>query len=379
MGTSTAALARVATGTAAPPSSLPPDLPPSIARIDYSQYRAWMKCPWFWYERYVNGVEKLRPNAGYRNDALALGSLVHAGLEGWGNSRSVGIPETTVAEIGPSPETLQVALGMVAAYARKFPSEEFPTELTETPVTFPLPVYGIEGFALIDNYFEVRTPTVIDVGLSGEQFVLEPGWWIREYKTKDEAKPRDTYAAGWACNMQANFQLLGLRNRLPGEKVNGLFVCVLEKPRVYIPKRKCKGCGETIELSLFYSTGEGHACPLCGHKQLVTPYKPKASRAEPQIYRLKVQRTEDQLATAKREITQVAEAMQEARQTGYGLDGVDSPPSREICVWGNSVCEFFDNHTYNRPTDGDPSFVKRDTHAYMRQEKLIQILTETIQ
>jgi hypothetical protein len=335
----------------------------ALTFLDYSQYKAWMKCPHYWHERYVNCVEPVRAEAGYRNDALAIGSLTHSGLENWAKSKQPRIDPAVVAEIGPSPEALALATSLVQTYVSRFPDENFQFEHTEEPMLFELANTPRTGFALVDNFFYNPAPCEINNGVEGETFALEPGWWIREYKTKDVSRSRPQFAQSWAVNMQADFQMHALARRV-GEPVRGIFVCVLEKPRVYTPQRKCKGCNEMLELALYLPTGDGHACPLCGAVQKLTPYKPKIER-RPDVYRMRVTRTPTQLEESLRQMALVAAEMDKMLE-----QPALRPMNKEACLSFGSPCDYFNNHTYAVPTVGDPLMRVRDTTKYARLELL---------
>jgi hypothetical protein len=299
---------------------------------------------------------------------MAIGSLVHSGLENWGRNRRPGIAPEVIAEIGPSPEALVLAGQMVQTYINRFPNENFVDERTETPMLFEIPGISTKGFALVDNFFYNPCLCEIESGVGDEILAIQQGWWIREYKTKDAQKPRGVYQQAWQTNMQADFQIHALSKKV-GQPVQGIFVCVLERPRLYIPHRKCKGCGEMLELATYLPTGTGdHACPLCGNQQKLKPYAPKIER-RPDVYRFAVTRTKEQLDVSMGQILQVAMLMEE-----WKAERIIIPPNKEACVVFNNVCEYFDNHTYDKQTSEDVNMMKKDTTKYARLQEMVQIV-----
>lgn len=333
--------------------------------IDYTQYSAYSKCPWFWYERYVRNVATVWPDH-QRTDPLCLGSLVHSGLENYIKHSTLEIPKEVVEEQTPSPETLQLAYLLVQGYINAYPQEDWSLHITEDTLTFPLSNYSDTlGVAKLDAYFYNPSLKIIETGVEGYTVALQPGWWAREYKTKSPYIARPAWIQEWQTKLQASFQCLALQ-QLIGAPVEGVLVSVLEKPKVYIPKRKCVGCGEQFELGAYLPTGEGgHACPMCGHLQQLKPYVPKVP-PKPEYFRVVVSRTQEQLDLAKEIITSTAFAMEQLRTGGVNPELIGN---REQCVvarngkWG--ICDFFDGHTYRRDVLDDQRFKVGDTTRYM--------------
>lgn len=334
--------------------------------IDYSQYKTWMTCPWMWYERYVNNRIP-RPSTRQRDDAMAIGSLVHSGLECWYRDGKPTISPDVVEEVGPTPEAFAQAEQMVHAYVRRYPREEWELVRCEEPLTVPLTTYAGEDIRLlakIDAYFRCTGTVELESVVPGHSQSLEPGLWIQEYKTKDASRARDLWMRSWESNMQASFQILALQGNYPAEQVGGLLVSVLERTRPYIPKRKCKQCGELLEMGLYIATSEGHSCPLCGAVQKLSPYQPKKEATPPDFFRLRVTRGEDQLCTARAEIQQVARLMAQARANGMEV----VIPNREECVGYRGTCGYFNNHTYGVPTVEDPMMLEKSGTRYVGLE-----------
>lgn len=336
--------------------------------IDYSQYKAWCRCPWYWYERYVTGVRKKRE--GQQRDALTIGSLVHGGLENWHKNGTPTIPDSIVPELNPTPDCLVLASEMVEQYVRLYPNEDWDMQRLEEPVTFELNCPDLNGLAKLDAYFYNPSQREIESGLPGYTLSLSPGWWVREYKTKDASVDRARWNQGWEVNMQAAFQMLALQEKV-GETPQGVLISVLEKPRQYIPKRKCRGCGEMIEMGLYLATPDGQsACPMCGEIQKLAPYEPK-TRVQPQFYRVVAVRNGDQLNQAKVEITTVAEEMQSMENSGAeSLDinrlVYNSFFNRENCahpIFG--LCEYYKPHVYNIGVDEDETLEQHEPTKYV--------------
>jgi hypothetical protein len=336
--------------------------------IDYSQYSRFRYCPWSWVEHYINQVDKAQ-KPGQRSDALCLGSLVHAGLEQWTAEGRPTIPEAVVAENNPTPETHALAMELLLGYVRTYPSEVFPQQWVERPLTFKLPGLASVGLAKLDAFFHVPEQTELESGIDGYQLSLSPGWWAREYKTKAATVDRGAWIAMWQTKLQASFQMLAL-GELIGEPVQGVLVSVLEKPREYTPKRKCQGCGLTLEMASFISTGDGHSCPMCGHVQKLNPYRPKNpdQQRQPEYFRVMASRTPDQLANDLARIIEVAGDMEYLRANP---EAAWLYANKEACVdpWSyghKRQCGYFKFHLNDQPALADGAeFVSIDPLSYV--------------
>jgi len=358
--------------------------------LDYSQYSSFLMCPWKWYESYVQGMSPRY--SGQRSDPLCLGSLVHNGLDNYSKSGRPEIDMTCLTDNNPTPETYRIAQMMCEGYVQKYPRERWEVESTEEAVQFPyawcktcnhqavcdegehclgcgsdtIPVAGI---AKLDGQFYVPEDTTIESGLPGQTLTLSRGWWSREYKTKSPGIDRSVWLAEWASKRQADFQILALQHRLEetprhsGDdiSVQGVLVSVLEKPRQYTPKRKCKGCGETWELDSFRPTATGHACPMCGAEQKIKPYVPTVVPT-PEFFRIVVTRSPQQLETSRREFAMVAEAMEQMRVLGKEI----AIPNRDNCISNryHKKCEYAEQHIGGLPV-AEPQFVKVDPFKYL--------------
>lgn len=328
--------------------------------IDYSSFKAWSTCPALWYEKYINKREPRWPTR-LRDDALCLGTLVHAGLEVWQKAHIVQIPEPVVEEVTPSKETLDLAYELIFGYTQHYPEERWPLILCEEPLLFQLEKrvdYGrapyVDGLAKIDAHFRVDEPYIVESGQEGIQFTLSEGRWIHEYKTKSPDIPLGLYIQKWEMNMQASFQILALQSLLDsqgqGETVQGVLVNILEKPKKYIPKRKCKGCEEYYEYSTWIPTGDGRfSCPVCGNKQELIRLKDNPTTRPPSYYRIVVTRTKAQLDRAKAEMIQVGERM--TRMSERGLES--EVWQTENCIQFKRPCSYFGQHLHGVSTKED--------------------------
>ena len=315
-----------------------------MTTIDYTQYRTWMTCPLLWYERYVRCLRKKRQ--GPRDDALAYGTLLHAGIEMYRRHQRVEIPSTVVDEITPSPECYANSMSLLTSYIQAHPMESWPIEVLEEPLRFMI-ADNIEGLAKVDHLFYVGEPTTINNGSLGT-LTLEEGWWLRDYKTHSGYK-RDLYMKGWNVNMQANFQILAANhfikhNSTQYAECRGLLVDVIEKPRLYVPERTCKACKNKWEYASWKAQSDGtFNCPWCSNNQALDPPKrPAGYCGEPTMYAIMVQRTQEQLAVALDEIHDVANSMSAMRQHGAGVVA----PNREQCINMYGECEFYLPHTF---------------------------------
>lgn len=329
---------------------------------DYSQYDSFLKCSMFWWESYRMQYRKA-PKDGQKDDARTIGSLAHAGLENYRRHGNAAIPDDAVAEYGPTPEALAEATSLVLGYINTYPNEQFTKYYCEEPLRFDLHP-DMDGLAKIDSYFNIAEPVTIESGL-GDQFTLDPGWWIHEYKTKDASKDIGKYLGSWRMNMQACFQILALQG-ITGEMPRGVLVNVLEKAPRYIPKRICKSCREQVELRDWQPTGDGYRCPTCGNVQDIdTSDKSRTPRA-PKFYRIMVQRSLDELQRATTDMLGVAREMMRM-DAQYAATGDPSGIRRtNTCVdqiWGK--CDYFEPHSFLRGAAGFEGFVPVDALRYV--------------
>jgi hypothetical protein len=172
---------------------------------------------------------------------------------------------------------------------------------------------------------------------------------------------------GWVNNLQASYQTFALQE-LVGERVNGILVQVIEKPKFHIPKRKCKSCETQYEFSSWIPKGEMYCCPICGNEQKLQPLKEAPTRTPPFYFRMVVERSEEQLAKHKEIIQSVTNQMKRLRNKEEEF----TPPTLELnlerCVEPayHRTCQYFDNHSYNIPTSDDPTMM--EVEDYVQEE-----------
>lgn len=327
--------------------------------LDYSQYVEYSKCPWAWYERYVRGIV---PNYGnsQRKDPLCLGGLTHDGLENWYKYKTPVIPAASIEKNSPDRETGLLAQQLLTGYVSAYPMEFWDDETLctehqwlEQPLQFPL-TPETNGLAKLDAFFYLKDTVQIETGLEDSMLTLEPGYWIREYKTKAAGISRAAFMQSWQTKLQASFQMEALRYYLQGTTryniPNGLIISVLEKPVARTPKRKCKSCKDMLDMAAFYGTSNGmYGCPMCGAEQELSPYVPKGEAKRPEYFRFIVTRNDKQLLHDRDIMISVAEMM-EAFRCGDEFPWVHA--AKERCVdtrnSKNFQCAYFDAHTYGR-------------------------------
>lgn len=316
--------------------------------IDYSQYRDYLYCPLFWYEKHVNKRTLSYPTK-ERDDALALGSLVHEGLRIWQEQKIISIPQNVINEINPSYHTLTLAHLLVEGYVRTYPIENFTLTKQEEPLPFTLSNSNIEtkGIAKLDSYFYVPESTTIST--STEELYLTKGWWIQEYKTKAQEISRALFYQKYQINLQPSFQLLALREKL-NLNPQGVVISVLEKPRPYVPKRKCKQCSVQYEFALWIESPsqEGYyQCPVCSNTQKLQKLDIDKLENDPSLrpsyFKFIIQREEERLKRDEEQIAKVAAEMAaySTNPLEYGIMNTENcinPLTKKQCMyWNNHV------------------------------------------
>jgi hypothetical protein len=308
-----------------------------------------------------------------RDDAICIGSLVHEGLENWYRHGTLVIRDEVLLECNPSPEAMTLVRELLNGYIQRYPVVPWKVEQLEMPLTKHL-WDNNHLLAKVDQYFSVPgpEPLMVESGIPGERLTLLPGYWIQENKTKAMSIDRAKYMRRWTTNMQADFQLIALREHLRkagvDAPVHGVLVNVLEKPKEYVPKRKCKNksCGQQLPMAAYLPHPEGAACPLCGEVQKLSPYNPKTeSRAE--YYRLITTRSPNQLEISEHQICGVLSQMNDMREFGHEAIA----PNKENCVdtiFGD--CEYYKNHTYGIPVEEDDELRPRDATKYVELFKI---------
>ena len=328
--------------------------------IDYSQYKEFSFCEWKWYEKYI-AQQRRAPKPGQQDDVLTLGSLTHAGLQYLREQGRAEVPAAAIIEHSPTPECLAWATQLVQGYAQTYPVEPFTAQRCEHAIRFPL-IEGMDGLAKIDRYFHIDKELQLESGL-GDSFVLSPGTYVHEYKTKAASRAVGDYIDAWKVNMQAAFQMLALQS-YTGERPQGLLVNVLEKPQEYKPKHTCKACKVLSERREWLATGDGYACPSCGNQQkLDFSHSPKVARVA-KYYRLRVTRSDAELEAALSDIKVAAKRMLEIRATQ------EVTRATERCVDQITMrkCDYFEPHTAERSAEGWQGFVHVEALKYVGEE-----------
>ena len=327
--------------------------------LDYSQYRMFQFCPWKWYEHYINQLDPIA-RVGQKDDALTLGSLVHAALQSY---RTIGTPTITdevVASLDPTPECLAWAQQLALGYVQTYPNEQFTRYFCEEPLRAPL-TGDTDLLAKVDSYFDIDEPTTIASGL-GDELVLTPGRWIHEYKTKDVSRSSPNFILSYKVNAQPAFQMLAASHSL-GRPIEGVLINVIEKPRPYVPKHTCKQCKQSYDRSEWVAVGgKEFACPVCDTvRALDTSDK---SRVERKInyYRLMVQHSANQLDYYEESFVQCAEEMERIRkEKNPWFKRAD-----ERCVDSTyGPCSYFGPHSEWRGAETSNDFVKIDALGYL--------------
>lgn len=328
--------------------------------IDYSQHYTWNKCSWLWLERYVNGLVRAYPT-GQRDDSLAIGSLVHAGVENFHRTKTIAIPPEAINEYTPTPDAYASCAKMVQGWVQMYGGDEWEIQTIEKALTKT--DASVTILAKIDSMFVVRKPTTLVDGF-GNTISLQEGYYPQEYKTKDPKIDRTRWAAQWHTNMQASYQMITAIENF--KDVPGIVVNVIEKPTIYVPKRKCKGCGQQFEYSSYIVGEDGkHACVVCGHVQKLSALDPnKPNMTEPQYWRFLVTRTPQQLQQHEQEICETRLCM-EHLDWAQTHTGVYHSPNRDNCnhtIWGQ--CEYEPVHTNGLWAKDDRMFTIKDTIKY---------------
>lgn len=328
--------------------------------LDYSAYYKWCECQFKWYEHYVSQHVRTPP-PGHVDTPLTLGSCVHAGLEALRTSGIPEVPQAIIEETRVSPEYAGWANALVQGYAAHYPGEDFPSGHTEEPLRFPL-IPDVDGLAKVDYFWEVpEGGQYIADGLGG-QLWLEPGWWIKEYKTKDASRNPGNWQQSWRMNPQADFQCHALAAKI-GVAPKGVLVDTLEKPKITEPQRTCTKCHQKQDLRSYHPLGGGQfGCPLCGAPNKI-PLKDKTER-KPAFYRFKVLRSPEQLEASFREMQVIAQEMAFIREGS-------SFPQRRLTECVNSIfgaCEYFEPHSALREAATWEGFVKVNTISYIGEK-----------
>lgn len=336
--------------------------------IDNTQYSCFTRCQAEWGEKYCNKQHK--PYVSERDDAMAIGIAIHSVLENGYKNNNFILPLDTADELTLTSEALMEVRVMAEAYRNQYPSGpvEFDWTGLEEPISFKLD-NDIEIKAKVDGYFECTEPTVIAGGVS--DIYLQPGIYAFETKSKSPGYDRGLYIADWGANMQASFQLLTLKANaatlgIDPARVKGVLVNVIERPKVYEPRRTCQGCDTLTQVKYYRLCGKVYHCPHCDFGNTFKGAMGQARVDPPYLYRLMVERSDERLALDLHTIKQVATQMQ---QVANGLMPVYN---RTQCVnmqW-RKRCEYYEPHNSMVPVSaiGYPGFAEFDPTAYLRRQ-----------
>jgi hypothetical protein len=289
--------------------------------LDFSQYKKWMDCPRQWYNTYVAKVKPI-PTRNQFDGPLTLGSLVHNGLEHLLVDRKIHVSEECIVDEKPTPQCLSDALHILTAYSQEMMNEPYvPSRIEESLMYKVSP--ELTMMAKVDEYFHLEKSLDLPRG-NGEYLTLEPGWWLREHKTKGATISYESFNMRWTYDKQADFQTLCLSEHLQ-EPVNGVLINVIEKPINKPPKRKCRGCAQLLPFASYAPTPDNKfECSLCGYKQELKPLKPEQLLPKnPKFYRVYTRRSLQRLSRTIDEMVVVAERMERMRK-----DGIDAEPPR---------------------------------------------------
>ena len=337
--------------------------------IDNTQYSAWLNCPLYWYEKFYKGYQKVQE--GQSGGALTLGSMTHKALENYYKNGVVEIDTKVIERLQPTPECFNNAITLANAWVRTRAGEQWGVVAYEEALTFKLSyTVSWQGLAKLDTYWLVERETSIDDGLGGS-IVLKPGYWIRDYKTSS-AQNRSNVIKSWACNMQADFQMLALGEKVGVENIVGMLVGVIEKPREYIPKRTCKGCKQQYEFSMYVPVESKYKCGWCGYLQELTPLsKPTGYTKDPDTYYIRVDRTAEDLEVSKKLISGVTFAMDnftiDKSYLSALIDGYGAINTLRCVDMIYGECEFYNAHVApGLGVNGNSRYIKADTLGYMK-------------
>lgn len=335
--------------------------------FDQSQLSVMQDCEAKWYEKYVKRLVAVQETRATRGDAAAFGSLVHAGLEVYEKSGTLEIPESTIEEIRPIPELLQQSRQVLAAYANYADRVPWGFKIFEEPLRGPDLTSLYYMMAKVDFAFRVDRPTEVRIGIdeytAGE--VLQPGWYVQEYKTKEVSVNRGAWLKGWNMRPQADFQILCLKQQVEtaARPVRGILVTVLEYEKKKPPIRTCKVCKEKLPFASFLELPDGTwQCVMCGGASKLDPIK-QHTEMQPLIWKTLVTRTEEQLQAAYENIAAYADAATDLRLT----EGIPPKFDTSVCItrWGGE-CNYYSAHSNWRMAEAGADFVQIDTHRYMK-------------
>lgn len=337
--------------------------------IDNTQYSCFTRCQAEWHEKYVNKYQ--HTYEGDRDDAAAIGIGIHNVLENGYKNGKFSLTIDVADELTLTSEALMEVRVMAKAYRNQFPGGpvEFPWTGLEEPLSFKLPEHDIEIKAKVDGYFNTDEPITISGGIG--DIYLQPGIYSFETKSKSPGYDRGLYRADWAANMQASFQLLTLKANAVKLGINpafvrGVLVNVIERPKIYEPRRTCKGCDIMTQVKYYRLCGKVYHCPHCDYGNTFTGPMGQARVDPPFLYRFLVERSDERLMFDLQTIKAVAKEMQRVATTNLPIH------NRTQCVnmqWRRK-CEYFEPHNSYVPVSaiGFPGFNEFDPTAYLSRK-----------
>lgn len=338
--------------------------------IDNTQYTAYMKCPAYWFEKYVRNYQK--PVEGPRSDALAIGVHFHSALENIYSGLGIRPSPEVIEEYPLTKEAELEVATMIAHYKAYYPKGplEFPwVGLEDTIMTPPIAKFWGEFriAAKLDGYFEVPEEKEFNFndGL-GHRVTIPPGIWGFETKTKGPKLDRGLYMKEWQAAMQASFQLIALKEQLPIDKqrlVRGILVNVIERPVVYEPRKSCESCKQLQFIYTYQVKDTQHICSLCGHANTFKSI-PRPRVDPPFFWRFIVERSDQRLRIDRDSINKVALNMMYLTEQSEKLAEMGEPTinlaekNRSNCVstFMKSTCEFFEPHNAHVPQEANEAF-----------------------
>lgn len=316
-------------------------------RLDNTQYTAFTKCPAYWYEKYIR-KQRLPPEIPYKN-ALAIGIHVHSALENGYRYNKFAVSPDTLEEYPLTPEATMEVRAMTETYRQNFPAGpvEFPWVGLEAPIQYI--DNDIILVAKVDGYYKITEPTVCNDGL-GNEIHLEPGIYSFETKTKAPYLDRGLYMKEWQAAMQPSFQLLTLRNYLDriGESlpIRGVLVNVIERPKIYTPRKTCKGCKTLLPLYTYTIQPDGkYKCNNCNHINDAPSGPTPEPRVDPPVtWRFLIERSDERLANDFIHISKVYKMMTDTLEHNLVFH-------RTECVntYQKRTCEYFEPHNATNP------------------------------
>jgi hypothetical protein len=332
-----------------------------------------MRCQSYWYEKYVN-KQRLAFDPSYqRDDALAIGVAVHEALENGYRQNNWHVSEETLVDLNLTREALLEVNSMIEAYRMQYPSGpvEFPWHGLESPLDKAINS-KITMTAKVDGWFQVTEPITVSAGIG--DIYLAPGYYTFETKTKKPGYDRGLYIAEWQAAMQASFQLITLKANaerlgINPDEVKGVLVNVIERPKVYEPKRTCQSCGKLIEVKSYIPQGKGYRCPLCDHFNVFTGKIPAARVESPFMYRFLIERSQEQLDWHQNIIHMTAMTMNSMIDTDDEFTLLQPTENHTQCINWNKKCEYYEPHNNIIPASavGWPRFETFNPTAYLEK------------